>query len=482
MRGTPFLRRYLQAKLDDFYASVLWEDLDKIIGYYAAYDGEGQMWETATGLDYTPTKRITNHIKHLIKEEARFMFSRPPDITIVPTVDGEGKEANDKLCAELESHLRQVLERSGWQRKLAQAGRDCFVGKRVALKVCGHRDGSAHVQFKPSLEFFHDVEYDDEDRLTRIIFSHNRNNSTELDRQRIWIQTYYLEGGQCYLDEALYDGNGNQVEPEKARMHEPLHLPYIPVFVIINDGMLCDSLGESDVETLVQLQEAYNRLTSDDQDALKFNMFPQRVFTDASEASMEGVVIAPNAMVDLQTDPAGNGRQAQYGMLESGFNYDSRIENAIERVLTDMHKLLSVPKATTEDYKGMGVSGKALRALYWPLITRCEEKWATWDTALKWMVRCIIDVDESHGQKRFAGAKFIVSIDHLYPITDDEEAERELDMHEVNRKVRSIKSYLEKWQPNVNSDEQLLQIAKELRLLEDAYLGDLSSMNGRDSP
>ena len=52
-------------------------------------------------------------------------------------------------------------------------------------------------------------------------------------------------------------------------------------------------------------------------------------------------------------------------------------------------------------------------------------------------------------------------IEHRYPIPDDEEAERERDMQEVARGVRSRRSYIEKWQPEADSAAELAQIGKE---------------------
>ena len=56
---------------------------------------------------------------------------------------------------------------------------------------------------------------------------------------------------------------------------------------------------------------------------------------------------------------------------------------------------------------------------------------------------------------------FTVSIDHRYPIADDEDAERTLDLQEVSQQARSRKSYLEKWQPDADGNVELAQIASE---------------------
>lgn len=477
LRGAAeVLQRLLREQLGETWGTRLWRDNQEIIRLYEIYDGKGQAWATRGKPDYTPTKRITNHIKHLIKEEARFMLSRAPEISIVPRENGG--DANAALCAQLEAHVREVLEASGWSQKLTSAGRDCFIGKRVALKVHAQAGQLPKVQFRPSLEFYHDVEYDDAERLTRVIFAYHQNHAEDPARQRLWVQTYRLEGGRCLVDEFLYNGLGARIET--VCEDQDTGLAEIPVYIILNDAMTGDLTGESDVAGLVPLQDAYNRMTSDDQDALRFNMFPQRIFADASQECLEKIQITPGGIVDLQTDPAAIDRQAKYGLLEAGFGYHDRIEGALERVMSDMYQIMGVPKATVEDYKGVAASGKAMRALYWPLITRCEEKWAAWDAALTWLVRMLVAIDGAYGANRFGAAQYSVKIEHLWPITEDEEEERERDLKEVRDQVRSRKSYMEKWQPQADSEEELRQIKAEQALLEDAYAGAIGDeLNGR---
>lgn len=125
-------------ELGQEYGSRLWMDAQENIRLYAYYDGTGQEWATPAGLDYRPNKTIVNHTKRLIDKVSGFMFSRAPEITLKPVGDDQ---ANAKRVAELEQHIRENLQQNGWQRRLLQAGRDCFVGKRVALK--GHLSGPA---------------------------------------------------------------------------------------------------------------------------------------------------------------------------------------------------------------------------------------------------------------------------------------------------------------------------------------------------
>ena len=195
-------------ELGQEYGSRLWMDAQENIRLYAYYDGTGQEWATPAGLDYRPNKTIVNHTKRLIDKVSGFMFSRAPEITLKPVGDDQ---ANAKRVAELEQHIRENLQQNGWQRRLLQAGRDCFVGKRVALKVGIYQDRLV-IRFRPSVEFFHDVSVDDVEKLERIIFAYGMNDKKEPEAQRIWVQSWRMEDGRCLLTEGVYNGYGITVE------------------------------------------------------------------------------------------------------------------------------------------------------------------------------------------------------------------------------------------------------------------------------
>lgn len=465
LQGKTWLLQKMKQELGDLYADSLWKDIQSILTLYNVYDGPGQEWEIKEGLDYKPTRKVTNQIKHLIKEEARFMFSRAPEITIQPVGDDD---KNKKKCAELEDWLRRFLEDNGWQARLTKAGRDCFIGKRVALKITGGNGKPLKVRFVPSFGFYHSPDDDDADEIEKIIFCHHLVENSDPGKQRTWLQKYWMEGGKCYYSEGVYDGNGVLIESKADRV--PTKLDALPAHVIINDGLTGDVLGESDVEEIKDDQDSYNHLKSDDLDALKFNMFPMKVIKNASQETMDNVQVSPGSMIDFQTDPgAPQGAEAGVDTLEPKFSYDQRFEHAIDRIRHDMWSLLSTPELSIEHLKSLGISGKAMKALYWPLICRCEEKWAVWDTALKWMVRMLVKAAKAYGIADYTDALFTIGIEHLWPIPDDEEEERQNDMREVSAKVRSRRSYIEKWQPTVNADDELEQIAKEARMAEDGY-------------
>lgn len=457
--------KLLSSLLGQDTAKRLIREQSELIRLYELYDGPGQMWETRSGMDYVPTKRVTNNIKYLIKEVARFMFSRTPEITIQPI--GE-KEENAERCAKLEEFIRKTLQESRFSGSLPKAGRDCFIGKRVALKVTGGPRQPLRVSFRPALETW--ALYDQEDAgklLTLLYLSQTREGERE-EEQRFWYQLYQEDGGQVTVSEIVVNGRGQTIE-ERLK-DQVLPIPYIPSVMLINDGLTGDTSGESEVAQLQELANGYNRVTSDDSDALRFNMYPQTAFFDASPESLKAIKVAPKAILDIQTDATKMDGQAKAQTLESGFSYDARIENHLNRLDRDMRKMMGVPPKSLDEYKASGISGKALKALYWPLITKCEEKWAEWDTALTFMVRCLYDLAVAYGQADgFMGAEFTVGIEHLYPLTDDEEEERALDLREVAQGARSIQSYIDKWRPNANADDEIQQIIKEKRMLEEQY-------------
>ena len=73
-----------------------------------------------------------------------------------------------------------------------------------------------------------------------------------------------------------------------------------------------------------------------------------------------------------------------------------------------------------------------------------------------------------HGEK-LPEIAYTLNIEHLYPVMDDDEEERALDLNEVSAQARSRRSYIEKWQTDADPDSELRQITQEQRLLEDTF-------------
>jgi len=480
-------QQWIKNELGTLYGERVVKDINRINELYEYYDGTRQAWPVATGLEYVPNQTITNYIKTLIKSEARFMMSRAPEIKFVPRQ--KSKSAKNTVPTEetYDSFLADVLNASRWQRKLIQAGRDCFIGKRVAMKLSGGRGQPLSVDFRPAQEFVFETAMDDVNQLTKIMFFYQiagQQDECDKSKQRIWCQRYTMRDGRCYMDQGTFDGYGNP-ENEGNIVAQDTGLDFIPCFIILNDGLTGDLIGESDVEVLITNQGTYNHVNSDDVDALRFNMFPMRYTVDASEDSASQIKIAPAAYADLATDPsaARDSKQAQIGIMESQFAYDERVENRLNRTKSDMHAMLSVPNVSLEQLKGLAQSGKGMRGLYWDLICRCNEKWAEgWDDALRWMAESLVKMARAYNTVQLPELAYTIQIDHLYPIPEDEEDERLNDVAEVNAKVRSRLSYIDKWQPTVDKDAELAQIMAEQTTLEDGYTGVVTKELSGASP
>lgn len=453
------LTDFFKIELNGLYGEKVLQDIGELIRLYEFYDGFGQNWTTPEGLDYAPSKLITNLCKKLIKREARFMFGRTPELKIV---------SGEEISAQLQKTLDHVLQNSYFPERLLKGARDCFIGKRVAIKLTGGIDTPITVQFRPSMEFIFTTQDDDIDKLQKIIFFYSTNDDARPSEQRIWKQKYEMSCGRCFLTEGVYNGYGNLIEGGETKN---TGLSFIPCRVIINDGLTGDICGESDVAEIMGSQMAYNRLKSDDLDALKFNMFPQRVAVDADGSSLENMKIAPGALVDLVTEPArsDDGAQAKLEMLESSFSYSERFESAMNRIKNDAYEILGVPNLSLEQLKGLMQSGKSMKALYWEFIERCEEKWTVWEPSLKWMCRSILEMAHIYHNAPKPPDNFDIHVEHLYPILEDDESERITDMQEVTTQVRSRKSYIEKWGISPDADEELQQIKLEQTLLQDSF-------------
>lgn len=436
------------------------EEMSEIINYYNIYD-KGQDW-FVDERDYTPTKKKTNYIKKLIKEESRFLFGKTPYFEI--TTENEGNEAK---CELIQDYLDKTLKQNLFSSKLIKGARDCFIGKRIAIKL--HADTinkQIRIIFVPSLEFVYEPFEDRVDELKKIIFFHEMTDpNVDKSEQVIWKQKYEMVDGKCILNETLHDGYGTLIDTISNNVD--LKLSGIPCYVVLNDGLSGDLDGESDVAEIMENQLAYNRLASEDIDTILKGMNRTIYAVDVEDTSK--FKLGPGAFWDVQTSSCTNkdNARAEIGIVETDFNYNERIQNKLSELKTDMHEVLNIPMINNQDLKGMMTSGKSMKALYWQLITRCEEKMQDWRPALEWMVRSILEMTEVYNIASIPTLDdMVVTVENQYPLQEDEDNEKVLDMQQVNALVMSKKTFIEKW-GTVSSDEELKQIQLEKSMLED---------------
>lgn len=427
----------------------------------------GQSWYVKPGLDFIPTQEIRNHVKRLIKRQARFMFGIAPTITL----KGYDKKDND-----LAEGLRQFIDNTLFEKNefwadTHKAFLDCTICKRVLLRVEANPKEPITYHYHSMDEFTYEVDPENYKRLTKVTIAYlEKSTSYMAEDQQIWHRWQYTlhDDGFCYLTSGTYDGRANPIEEEKDINTK---FTEIPCKVILNDGLLGDLEGDSDVRDLIDAQNSYNHTNSDYRDALKFRMFEQPVFIDATDESTEDIKIAPNAMINLHTEKnvddigeQSNNVKADAKMLSSSFSFVEGANKFTEDLKTDMYELMDQPKP--EDIKAL-TSGKALRMTFYDMEGRCDDKWIAWESAIKWLIHfsvtAIKQLDLYHDKWNPAwnDLEYRIKIKHNYPIPDDEKENKEVAIQEVNANVRSRKSYIREISKEEDYDSEFNTILEE---------------------
>jgi hypothetical protein len=465
-------QEFVTAELTGLYGSAVLQEMNDILRLYDIYEGRENFIDKSEEKDYTQTEKRTNLIKKLIKEESRFLFGKTPELYIQPKND---TDADKDKAEEINLYLNKILKDNLFSEKLVKGARDCFIGKRAAIKLYANQDTKEiRIMFLPSLEFIYESDEENPNELKKIIFFYQTNKEVEKDKQRIWKQKYEMIDGRCILNEGIYNGNGILIEP--INVDVDLQLSGIPCYVVINDGLSGDPFGESDVKELLDNQIQYNRLSSEDVDTLRKGMDRIIYGVDIDPEASEKFQLKPGAFWDVPTDPTAEGKQATLGTIPTDFGYGDKIENSLKRIKSDMYEMLNIPMLSNDELKGMMTSGKTMKALYWQLITRCEEKMMAWRPALEWLIRAILEITEVYQIEKLPQLDYTVTVENNYPLQEDEDEEKTLDLQQVNAQAMSRKTFIKKWQGVTDdvADAEIRQIALEREMLEESYVSGMS--------
>jgi hypothetical protein len=427
---------------------------------------KGQSWMVPAGLDFKPSQDIRNHTKKLLQKQARFMFGKPPDILFKPM----DKKDKDKAEA-LRQFIDNIFEDNSFWSDTKKAFLDTTIAKRVLLRVQANPGQPIKLCYHTIDEFTYEVDPSDYKKVTQIIIAYMEKSTADKPyKDQIWYRwKYYMKNNICHLIHGTYNGLG---EPIKETEIDTL-LDEIPCKVILNGGLTGDIQGTSDLKDLIDLQDAYNHTLSDFRDALRFKMFEQPVFTDADSESLENIKIAPNAMIDLKTDPAApENAKADAKMLSSTFNFVEAAKEFTSLTKADMYELMDQPRP--EDVKQVP-SAKALKFTFYDLIGRCEDKWQDgWEDAIKWMVKFILKCVKQFNlypgiyDSTWNDLKFSIIVNHNYPIPEDEEDKKKIALEEIMSNVRSRKSYIKDFSDDEDFEGLYQEILTEIEEIQHA--------------
>lgn len=472
-----FTRALIQSELHGIFGSETLRDMYEIMALYNIYEeGASFAQDTSTG-DYVPAEHRFKIIRGLIDKEARFLFSQPPTITL-EDVQGQARGEDGQLINRLEPNqvlIDAVLKANNFNSKLVRAAKDCLVGRRIAIAADFSEKG-IDISFMPALEFIYETDPKDVDIMTKFIRFYSTVVNDDKAQQRVYKKKWELnENGYCVISEGLYNGNGVLVEeimPETVT-----ELTYIPCWVILNGGLIGDPFGRSDVEEIIEDESWYSKLSSKDFDSLRKGA-DQIVWTmDVNPKATKNLSRAAGSYWDLSSDPTSDlaGRAGSVGVLDNSMAYSPALDTTLNRIRANMFSQLDVPDTTSEALTGIVSSGKTMKAIYWGLMVRCDEKLLDWIPALQGLVTCIIEGSKIYPESRKVYTDlepvddYTVTIENSYPILEDESEEKSTDMAEVQTQVMSRKAYMKKWRGLSDEDvqDELNQIALEQNMLRD---------------
>ena len=457
--------------------NFLQQEYTDICKYYKIYKKGKDFTVEGSNGDYVPAKLKYRMAYNLINKEARFLFAERPDITI--KTKGETGVVSDEVMKSLTGMnelLNTVLTKNKFEDILVKAAKDCFIGKRVALLVNFNEEDGITTTFFNSLQFVYETKPNNPNVLTKFVCWNVVKESINNSEKRIFKKKFTIEDdGYAYIEEAIYDGAGVIVETVTEKQATLLN--FIPAAIIVNDGLTGDNFGESEVELLMYDEEWYSKLSNADNDAQRKSMNPTKYTVDMESNSTKNLSTAAGAYWDLGSDQNLESPKPMVGLLEPQMHYSESLKTTLDRIKTTAYENVDVPNITNESLSGVITSGKALKAIYWPLIIRCKEKMKSWGPALVSMTDIIIKgasiypkCAESYIDQIYNLVDFEVIVEQNTPLPEDENEEKTINLAEVEALVMSKKSYMQRWY-GMTDDEvnrELNQIALERQILEDS--------------
>ena len=460
------------------------DELTQICKYYKIYKKGASFTVEGTNGDYVPAKLNYKMAASLINKEARFLFAEPPDITVEPKGD-VGKvtqEAKDALTI-MNDLVKTILDANKFEEALIKAAKDCFIGKRVACLVNFNEDDGVTITFLPSTQFIYETKIGNTNVITKFVCFIIVKDSITLGEKRIFKKKFELVDNVVYLEEVLYDGAGKELEV--ITEYQETLMPMIPAVIFINDGLTGEESGESEVEILQDDESWYSKLSNADIDAQRKSMNPTKYTIDMESNSTKNLSTAAGALWDLGSDQNLDKPHPAVGMLEPSMNYSASLDTTLRRVKKSAYNQVDMPDI--EEVQATITSGKALKAIYWPLIVRCKEKMKMWGPQLRALVNIIIqgamvysNCIKQYTDDVISPVAYEISVVGNLPIPEDEIEEKNMDLSEVESKTMSRKAYMKKWRGLTDDEvqEELEQIALERQMIEDSSF----SVSGDNPP
>lgn len=456
---------------------MIQNEFNEICKYYKIYKRGKDFIPEGTNGDYVPARMKYKMAYSLINKEARFLFANQPDIVINPKGDvGVDLVDNKQMLTNMNDLITTVLARNSFSNILLKAARDCFIGKRVACVVNFNEDTGVTITFLKSTQFIYELLPNSNGVLSKFVSFSVIKDSLSLTDKRIFKKRFELIDGKVYIEEYVYDGAAKLIKTVTEK--QELKLSFIPAVVIVNDGLSNELYGESEVELLMDTELWYTKLSNADNDALRKSMNPTKYVVDMIPTSTQNLSTAAGAFWDLGSDQNLDKPMTEVGMLEPQMHYSEALKTTLDRMKTSGYELLDIPNITNDTLAGIITTGKALKAIYWPLIVRCTEKMSVWAPALRRLAEIIIsggiaypNCVKDYISENIKDVPYEVDVVANTPLPEDEQEEKTMDLAEVESQTMSKKAYMKKWRGLTDEEvsEEITQIAYERQVLEDSF-------------
>ena len=457
------------------------DELTQICMYYQIYKEGVKFSVEGSHGDYVPATLRYKMAASLIDKEARFMFAESPTIAIDPKGD-VGKvtqQARDMLTVHSDM-VTTILQDNNFEEQIIKAAKDCFIGKRCAGLINFNEEDGVTLTFLPSTQFIYETKFSNPNVLTKFVAFIVMLDTQSLTDKRIFKKKFEVEQDEAgndvvYLEEQIYDGRGALIEEVTER--QELLIPMIPAVVFVNDGLTGEIRGESEIDLLSGYEQWYSKLSNADVDAERKSMNSIKFGIDLDPNSTKGLSTAPGSFWDLGTDQNLDKPSPQVGMLEPNMSYSDALKTSLDRIKTVAYEQIDMPNITLETMTGAITSGKALKAIYWPLIVRCKEKMTMWGPNFRQMINIIIQgayvypkTVQKYISEPLVPVDYEIRIEQNTPLPEDELEERQQDLSEVETNVMSKRAYMKKWRGLTDDEaqEELEQIAYERSVIEEA--------------
>lgn len=203
---TAQLKERKQCKNDYFYYKGKCQDEQLAI---SDPDTIGQSWTVSDDLDYVPAQDIRNKVGPILRKQARFMFSVPPDILFKPYNN------DDKYkCEELRQFIDKILTDNSFWSDTLKAFLDSTVRRRVLLRIEANPEQPINIFYNSINDFTYKTTSSNYKKLQQIVLAIQEPDTADLDvNAQVWYRhTYSLENNTCMHQLETFT-NGNFDKP-----------------------------------------------------------------------------------------------------------------------------------------------------------------------------------------------------------------------------------------------------------------------------